>query len=511
MAVGRQETFASYAYILFLCWASLDARKYTSPDYCDGMETESPLSFLWGVRRQPPSYFFGTIHVPYTRVWDFIPENTKQAFQESEKVYFELDLTDGKTLSALRRCQLIPRGRKLSDILPDKLLHRLKSHLEYVRRMMPRWMTSDQRDRGLYADYLYATITGNWERKRPVWVMLMVSSLTEGDIKWRGVPVLDLYLAQKASQLKKAVGAVEDANEQCSPLNGLSFSQVVFALNQTLNHLERLRSGKTNETISTDDLIKHYNCRDMNAIIFNQDASQIIKLPQFSNGTYQATEEGTAKVIDKYFREELINKRNLRMGKKVAALLRDNPDKSFFFAFGAGHFLGNQTMLKVVEDSGFQVEHILPNLKLKDFRKKCMNKAEVTNDEREVPRPTNIKEISPHDLFSDGLMDNDDAVLSQILNEQKKKNAQTTSWIPRNQQHQQKRNFNELWVRLPPYPTRSAFELSADEELIDMQNAYGSQRVWYGVPSYAPITFSNYLLIIILTAYTFLLFKSSLS
>lgn len=183
-------------------------------------------SFLWTIKRDPPSYFFGTIHVPYTRVWDFIPENSKKAFQQSHIVYFELDLTDPYTISALTSCQLLPQGENLQDLLPRDIYRRLKRHLEYVKLMMPSWMTPDQRGKGLYADYLFNAIAGNWERKRPVWVMLMVNSLTEVDIKSRGVPVLDLYLAQEAERLRKQTGAVEKVEEQCHPLNGLNFSQV---------------------------------------------------------------------------------------------------------------------------------------------------------------------------------------------------------------------------------------------------------------------------------------------
>lgn len=183
-------------------------------------------SFLWTIKRDPPSYFYGTIHVPYTRVWDYIPENSKKAFQESNIVYFELDLTDPYTISALTRCQLLPQGENLQDVLPRDIYRRLKRHLEYVKLMMPSWMTPDQRGKGLYADYLFNAIAGNWERKRPVWVMLMVNSLTEADIKTRGVPVLDLYLAQEAERMKKKTGAVEKVEEQCHPLNGLNFSQV---------------------------------------------------------------------------------------------------------------------------------------------------------------------------------------------------------------------------------------------------------------------------------------------
>lgn len=183
-------------------------------------------SFLWTIKRDPPAYFYGTIHVPYTRVWDFIPENSKQAFQQSHVVYFELDLTDPRTISALTSCQLLPQGENLQDVLPRDIYRRLKRHLDYVKLMMPSWMTPDQRGRGLYADYLFNAIAGNWERKRPVWVMLMVNSLTEADIKTRGVPVLDLYLAQEAERMRKSTGAVEKVEEQCHPLNRLNFSQV---------------------------------------------------------------------------------------------------------------------------------------------------------------------------------------------------------------------------------------------------------------------------------------------
>ena len=47
-------------------------------------------TFLWRIDTQPPSYFFGTIHVPYTRVWDAVSDNAKKAF----KVRILLDRTD---------------------------------------------------------------------------------------------------------------------------------------------------------------------------------------------------------------------------------------------------------------------------------------------------------------------------------------------------------------------------------------------------------------------------------
>ena len=183
-------------------------------------------SFLWMIETKPPSYFFGTIHVPYTRVWDAIPENMKQAFATSQRVYFELDLTSQRTLSALRACQLLPEGKHLSQVLPRTLYNRLKSHLEYIQSIMPSWITKDQVQKGLYADYLFSTLTANWERKQPIWIVLMLTSLTKSDIASKGYPVLDLHLSQLAERQRKVVGAIERVEEQCMPLNKLNVSQV---------------------------------------------------------------------------------------------------------------------------------------------------------------------------------------------------------------------------------------------------------------------------------------------
>ncbi|XP_040436043.1 metalloprotease TIKI1 [Falco naumanni] len=414
---------------------------------CPSHGKQSELnSFLWTIKRDPPSYFFGTIHVPYTRVWDFIPENSKKAFQHSHIVYFELDLTDPYTISALTSCQLLPQGENLQDVLPHDIYHRLKRHLEYVKLMMPSWMTPDQRGKGLYADYLFNAIAGNWERKRPVWVMLMVNSLTEVDIKSRGVPVLDLYLAQEAERLKKQTGAVEKVEEQCHPLNGLNFSQVVFALNQTLLQQESLRAGSFQIPYTTEDLIKHYNCGDLNSIIFNHDTSQV---PNFINATLLAHERVTAQEIDSYFRQELIYKRNERMGRRVKDLLEEYPDKSFFFAFGAGHFMGNNTVIDVLRKEGYEVEHTPAGQAINKTPPKTLlafsssspaHSAYVTS--RELPLPLHARkeeeeeEVLPHLLLPDSI-----DMLEKVDRKYKKKKK-------KQQKKQKLRQFNDLWVRL---------------------------------------------------------------
>ncbi|KAL5015664.1 hypothetical protein ScPMuIL_005253 [Solemya velum] len=409
-------------------------------------------SFLWLVDRDPPAYFFGTIHVPYKKVWDYIPENSKQAFDQSESVFFELDLTNPYTISALAKCQLLPHGENLSNVLPKDIYKRLKRHLEYVRVMMPLWMTADQRGRGLYADYLFDSIAGNWERKRPVWVMLMVNSLTESDIKSRGIPVLDLYLAQEAERTGKITGAVERVDEQCVPLNELNFSQVLFALNQTLWQHESYRQRKNAMPYTTDDLIQHYNCGDLNSIIFNHDTAQV---PNLLNTSVGQADVHMAKVIDDYFRIELIDKRNQRMVERVLMLLERHPNTSFFFAFGAGHFLGNSTVIDRLRSAGLKVDHIQPADPIPKLR---INKKHKNRRKKQ-------KEYPFGDLW---YLD-----------------PETRMWLEKQQKRRRKKfshrekPFNDLWVRMDSHRRRPNLMRQLAEE-----HYYNSKAVVWTTPKY---------------------------
>jgi uncharacterized protein YbaP (TraB family) len=162
---GLNKTANRIALMVLLICSEVSMRSFGRVPVCKTKKIkancdEESLSFLWMIKRSPPSYFFGTIHVPYTRVWDSIPDRVKLAFQTSDSVFFELDLMDAYTVSTLSNCQMLPRGVKLMDVLPGDLYKRLKRHLDYVRVMLPSWMTPDQRARGLYAEYLY---NANWQ------------------------------------------------------------------------------------------------------------------------------------------------------------------------------------------------------------------------------------------------------------------------------------------------------------------------------------------------------------
>lgn len=420
--------------------------------------SSSGSSFLWRVESAPPSYFFGTIHVPYTRVWDSVPSNVKSAFGSSRHVFFELDLTDSKTIRSLSSCQLLPPGHHLSQYIPSGLYARLKLHMDYVRLSMASWITADQKAKGYDANYLFTAVTANWERKKPIWVTLLVISLTKSDVASRGLPVLDLYLALEAEKLGKNVAAIETVAEQCGPLNSLNNTQVLFALNHTLIQQENLRFGIQNEGhyFSTDDLIQHYRQGNLDKVIFNQENIMFPSLTSNNNKENCLTEreKNLAKSIDEFFKKEIIAERNKRMASRVVNLLVQHPSTPFFFAFGAAHFIGEQTVLDFVQAAGFTIKHIAPNDTLPEL-------------------PSHWKSSGGRNTVQ-GTFDD--------LSEEEK----TRAYLQFLQYHQQLEQESETKKFQEMLKTGQSMTKEEDEEIKESQDEKSveeSLRLWYGLSS----------------------------
>lgn len=187
-------------------------------------------SYLWRVRTNPPIYFFGTMHVPYTLLWEHIPSNVKVALQESDKIFLELRLTQKETLRSLSSCQYLPRKQTIDEVVSEKTFTRIIRYLRRIRELFPSWMSTDGSSGGtllhLQSSLLFNAATSNWNRKRPIWILLMLSSFTRENIRSRNTPLLDMFLDRGADGLGKTVAAIESVRDQCRPLNKLNSSSV---------------------------------------------------------------------------------------------------------------------------------------------------------------------------------------------------------------------------------------------------------------------------------------------
>ena len=135
---------------------------------------------------------------------------------------------------------------------------------------------------------------------------------------------------------------------------------------------EDIRWGNSRGSVfGIDELITHYRNGNLDEVYFNQDA---VLFPSLSRATEIAQSESAkisserdrqiATQIDTYFKEQMIFQRNKRMAERVIDLLVKQPKTSFFFAFGAGHFVGDNTVLDIVQNAGLKIKHISPDEKI---------------------------------------------------------------------------------------------------------------------------------------------------
>ncbi len=181
----------------------------------------------------------------------------------------------------------------------------------------------------------------------------------------------------------------------------------MFALNQTLVHYHNLLLGispasssapaQTAWSVTTDDLVEQYRRGNLDPKYFAQDTFQVVNPGIFSNversfilskrspppgafirftlhcttllhqvsflgdsASLDARQRKLARQVDDYFREHLIERRNRRMAARIVDLLVNRPS-GYFFALGAGHFVGErESVLELVRSAGFDVEMITP-------------------------------------------------------------------------------------------------------------------------------------------------------
>ena len=63
-------------------------------------------------------------------------------------------------------------------------------------------------------------------------------------------------------------------------------------------------------------------------------------------------------VTESWYEENLLVKRNRVMAGRVIEILRSDPGSSHFFALGVAHFLGEQSIVQLVREAGYDVERV---------------------------------------------------------------------------------------------------------------------------------------------------------
>lgn len=331
---------------------------------CDtDVEQRERNIFLWSVKHpqfaSSQGYLFGTIHVPFTEVWKEVSDRVRDAFAVSDTVLLEIDLHDEATIHELIACKNLAYDETVHSYLSIELLERIEKIMEYLRSSFLAWaQKQNPRDtkKIKHAEDIYNNIIGDWWRKRPIWLLFLLYQMCENVFEKSSSPLLDLYIAQRATDEKKTIIPIETAEEQCNPVVSVSTNEIIFAIEHTVHYFEDKildNPSKDNESRSSlKELVEHYKCGTLKEDMFDKDGMSII---DYATGT---TERFKADEINKKLKQDIFVKRNLRMAKRIEKILKGRNSNTVFSAIGAGHFFGSSSVLTYLEESGFIVQKL---------------------------------------------------------------------------------------------------------------------------------------------------------
>ena len=319
--------------------------------------------FLWKIQGNTSSYLFGTMHVPFVEVWNPIKDEIMKTFNTSEKLYLEINMDLRQNKQDFSKCVLIPNGKIAG--LPTIVYTRLSEYIDFLKNKIGDWLTQEQKNKGINPEKVFQAVFRNWKRKRLIWIMNSILDVTESYVKFFGYESLDDHLHSLAKEQNKQIGEVETALEACNIFNEVDPSHLLHFIEKLLE----LKNDAILDIASSwkEDVLLEYKSANLSASTLFKDSryftqylednrkiqSEEIVFGRHSriiNNPHQEAEELTT-----YFRTKLLLDRNRKMAEKINQMLNNEPNTSFFFAFGASHFVGKDGIVEILKRRGYKI------------------------------------------------------------------------------------------------------------------------------------------------------------
>jgi len=262
--------------------------------------------FMWEVKNENATvYLFGSIHMAEKALYP-LHETVEKAFESSDILAVEADVSDFKAIQAIASLMLYGGTE---DVY---------SHLSEEGKVK---FESITKELGVSPKLL--------ERLR-IWVVgsnLMALQLENSE--YSGSDGVDMYFLDSAKKTDKEVQELEGLEFQINMMNNFSDEE------QEALFLTGL--GTTEETVADfKELYDYYLSADLEVMteFMFDDESELT-----SNDALE---------------DKMLKDRNIGMADKIDAYLQT--DKTYFVVVGLAHYLGDESVIKYLEEKGFTVE-----------------------------------------------------------------------------------------------------------------------------------------------------------
>ena len=260
---------------------------------------------------------FGTVHLTNPAVAKIAP-TVEEAIAASDVLLTEIPF-DAETRAAAAKDMFLPDGAKIADLLPADLHRELQAEYERILPSLGPKIIERMK-------IIYATIT---------------LGMLEDQVKNPGRTPLDMVLASRAGALGKKTAGLETVAEELAVMNAFTSAEQVTMLRDSLRLIKEKRKAGTDPTT---EMTTAYLSGDLAAV------------DEWLNGFMRSSD----KDVGEKFTRILLTERNRRMVDRAVAKMKAEPGKAFFFAMGAGHLLGENGILKLLEKDGFKVVRVEP-------------------------------------------------------------------------------------------------------------------------------------------------------
>ncbi|MDB4997825.1 MAG: polysaccharide biosynthesis protein GumN [Myxococcaceae bacterium] len=290
-------------------------RALDGPDAANAMRPESAdpawvRPFLWRVDVSPPSYLFGTIHVPDARLAK-LPRDAEWAYAESTVVATEVALDGGGKGDYLAHATL-PRGTRFEGVVPPTLLDRTRA--AFAAAHQP-----------------FAPMSPY----KPWFVAVRVSMLDHMRELSTGT-ALDKLLYRRAAVDGKALDPLETTNEQGAIFDALDDAEQVTYLERTLDSADKSKREHRDPILA---LLAAYLAGDETEI---------------DHELYRDYDAKNA--VDVKVMKRLVDDRNVVLADRLVPRLASG--KSYFVAVGTAHLVGPRSVVALLRKRGVHVERV---------------------------------------------------------------------------------------------------------------------------------------------------------
>jgi uncharacterized protein YbaP (TraB family) len=280
----------------------------TAPETTTTQAGGNGKSFIWKISSDESFvYLLGSVHVAAPDLYP-LDSTIENAFEMSDRLVVEININEVsilKSMLLLQKYGLYPEGEGLKENLPEELYRQLESQLRKT-------------------DFPISTINNY----RP-WVIVALMGATEiGD--YSAEYGIDLHFLDKAAEREMEILELETAEYQFEIFSELPDELMILILEMSFEEPDSVED--------VEMLFKFWEEGDtagMADLMFKDLAEEPALAP---------------------FYDAFYTQRNYNMAAKIGEYLGD--EYIYFIIVGAGHLVGEEGLINLLEEAGYSVEQL---------------------------------------------------------------------------------------------------------------------------------------------------------